>query len=150
MPMPGLLAVPRPSSVEAHVSQYADRRANAVAIVSADPLLAALVGAAVELYGYRAEFPRDDEAPTDTLRRARPLYMLIDAKDLRAGDGSLLGRSLMSGVGVFAFGTAGEIDSLGPLLLKFETQAIVFPRDLEALPSILTRRAPARDTRVLE
>ena len=126
------------------MNRYADRRAHAVALVSPDPLIAALIGAAIELMGYRAEFPRVDELTIDALRRLRPAYMLIDASDPSAGDETLLGRCMMSDTRVFVFGTAEATERLRDVAAKYQAQLIVFPRDIEALPTILTRRLPNR------
>jgi len=130
------------------VNRYADRRANAVAIVASDALLAALIGAAVELYGYRAEFPRGDETPVDTLRRVRPTYLLVDADDPRAADETLLGRARMSGARLFVFGTAEATQRIQPVASRYDVLSIVLPRDLDALPQILTRRGDATESRV--
>jgi len=137
-------------SLEAHVSRYADRRANAVAILSPDAVLAALLGAAVELHGYRAEFARDDESPVQTLRRVRPMYLLVDANDPRAVDETLLGRGLMSETRMFVFGTLERTEQLRDVMARYDAQSIVLPRDLDVLPAILTRRADPSQSRVRE
>lgn len=122
------------------MNRYADRRANAVAIVSPDPLLSALVGAAVELIGYRAEFPRWDETATEALRRLRPAYLLIDAEDAATADETLLGRGLMTGARIFLFGAEERIRELRDVAHHYHLDVIVFPRDVTVLAEILSRR----------
>ena len=135
------------SRLQAHVNTYADRRANAVAIVSGDPLLSALVGAAIELIGYRAAFPRANESATKALRRLRPAYLLIDADDPAASDETLLGRGVMTGVRIFLFGADARIQSLRDFAAPYHLELIVFPRDVTALAEILSRRPqPTRET----
>ena len=136
--------------LQAHVNTYADRRANAVAIVSPDPLIAALLGAAIELVGYRAEFPRADESAIDGLRRLRPAYMLMDAADPSAGDETLLGRCMMSDTRIFIFGSESGTDQFREAVATYGAQLIVFPRDIDALPQMLTRRSPPKRARTAE
>jgi hypothetical protein len=128
------------------VNQKPDRRADAVAIVATDPVLGALVGAAVEVIGYRAEFPQRDESPVDALRRIRPAFLLIDCEDSSASDEALLGRGLMSGARSFLFGSAECADRMGALAVRFQVELLVLPRDLPMLREILSRRVrPLRD-----
>jgi hypothetical protein len=122
------------------VNQYADRRANVVAIVSPDPLLAALIGAAVELVGFRAAFPRTDESPLSALRRLRAAYVLVDCKDPGAHDETLLGRGLMRGARLFLFGTAERLAPFRSRAARYQAELIEFPRDIAALHEILSRR----------
>ena len=138
------------SRLQPHVNTYADRRANAVAIVSPDPLLSALVGAAVELIGYRAEFPRADESATMALRRLRPAYLLIDAEDPAALDETVLGRGLMSGARIFLFGTEARVQSLRDFVARYHLELIVFPRDVAGLAEILSRRAQSPEGRLAD
>ena len=132
------------------MNRYADRRANAVAIVSPDPLLSALVGAAVELIGYRAEFPRGDETATQTLRRLRPAYLMIDAEDPGTADETLLGRGLMSGARIFLFGAEARIRELRDVAHHYHLDVIVFPRDVMALGEILSRRPQPTEGRLTD
>ena len=122
------------------MNQYADRRANAVAIVSPDPLLAALIGAAVELVGFRAAFPRPDESPLDALIRLRAAYVLIDCEDPSASDEALLGRGLMRGARLFLFGSADQLAPLRTRAARFNAELIELPRDIALLHDILSRR----------
>jgi len=126
------------------VNETPDRRADAVAIVSPDPLLAALVGAAVEVIGYRAEFPRRDESPVDALRRIRPAFLLIDCENPSATDEALLGRGLMTGARSFLFGSAECADRMGALAVRFDVELVVLPADVDALYDVLSRRLPPR------
>ncbi len=129
-------------SVKAHVTTHVDRRAIAVAIISPDALLAALLGAAVELTGYRAAFPRANESEIDALRRIRPALALIDADHQVATDEALLGRALMTAVRVLFFGRAPRLDSLRTLATRYEAGVIVLPDDVSRLEQILATNHP--------
>jgi DNA-binding NtrC family response regulator len=129
------------------VNKFADRRANAVAIISPDPLLGALIGAAVELLGYRAAFPRAGETPTETLRREKPAYVLIDCEDPNASDETLLGRGLMAGARLFFFGREARVEALRGVATRYNIEPIVFPGDVDSLHEILSRRIPRAERR---
>jgi hypothetical protein len=132
------------NSLSAHVTNT-DRRAKAVAIVSPDPMLAALVGVAIELIGYRAAFPRVTESAEDALRRIRPSFVLIDCEDARSGDETFLGRAMMTGARLFVFGPAAAAAHSPELASRYAMRTIVFPRDVEALHAILSRRKSPRE-----
>jgi len=122
------------------VNKHTDRRAHAIAILSSDPWLAALIGSAVELIGFRAAFVRADETPIDGVRRMRPAFVLLDAADTHASDETFLGRALMTGARLFAFGREADVERHRSLAARYGMGLIVFPRDIDALPSILSRR----------
>jgi hypothetical protein len=126
---------------------HADRRSKAVAIISSDPLIAALVGAAVELIGYRAAFPRANESGAETVRRTRPAFVLLDCDDLTSVDDAFLGRTLMTGARLFVFGSEAGVEAHAALAVRYGMASIVFPRDVDALHSILSRRRSPQDVR---
>lgn len=115
----------------------ADRRAHAVAVISADPMLAALLGAAVELTGYRAAFPRETELP-----RLRAAVVLIDATHPAVHDETLLGRALMGGARLILFGRAHELESAQAVAARYEMLLLALPEQLDELPAILARSHP--------
>jgi len=119
----------------------ADRRAHVVAVVSSDPLVAALLGAATELAGYRASFPQDDALP-DAVRRKRVVALLIDATHAAARDEALLGRALMTASRVIVFGRPSELDALTTLTERYEMIPLALPGQLDALTEILARFHP--------
>lgn len=124
------------------MTTHVDRRAVAVAIISPDALLAALLGAAVELTGYRAAFPRVNESEVEALRRIRPALALVDADHPVATDEALLGRALMTSVRVLFFGREPRLDALRALAARYEAGIIVLPDDVPRLEQILATNHP--------
>ena len=120
----------------------ADRRAHLVAVISAQPLLAALLGAAVELAGYRAAFPGDDESEFDAIRRARPVAVLIDVEHPKAHDDALLGRATMSGATLIVFGPPSAMERAAPLAERHRVTLLPLPDGLGSLAEILARSHP--------
>ena len=74
-----------------------------VLIFSADPLAAALLGAAVELAGHAPHFPQREEGARAALRRLRPRLTLIDCDYDDACSESFIGPALMTGAKVQLF-----------------------------------------------
>lgn len=108
-----------------------------VLILSPDSLLGALVGAAVELAGFRVVFPGVDETPRTTLSRLRPSHLLIDCDDRSATDESLLGPAMMTGARLFVFGAERHARDQPSIATRYQLTAIVFPRDIDRLREIL-------------
>lgn len=119
-----------------------DRRAYAVAIVCADPLLAALLGGAVELAGFRATFSRPDETEYEALRRVRPAAVLIDCEHPASSDDTLLGRALMTGARLFLFGRAEAVEALRPVATRYRIEVLTLPDDVSRLPQLLAATHP--------
>src|SRR5436190_2819751 len=119
-----------------------DRRGHSVAVVSADPLLAALIGAAVELVGYRPAFLRDGEADIDAIRRTRAIAVLLDIAHPSAGDQTLLGRALMTGARVIVFGSSDALRHARPLLAHYRLEELPMPEGIESLAEVLARSHP--------
>jgi hypothetical protein len=132
----------RPSRLKSAKIMNADRRAHAVEVVSADPLLAALIGAAVELAGYRAAFPRPQEGEMEAFRRIRPIALLLDAAHTGARDEAVLGRALMSGTRIVLFGSSADMQRNGALITRYEIAPLVLPAEIERLPAILGQSHP--------
>ena len=74
-----------------------------VLIFSADPLAAALLGAAVELAGHAPHFPQREEGARAALLRLRPRLTLIDCDHDDACSESFIGPALMTGAKVQLF-----------------------------------------------
>jgi len=119
-----------------------DRRGYSVAIVSADPLLAALIGAAVELVGYRAAFPRDGESDIDAIRRTRAVAVLLDIAHPSAGDQTLLGRALMTGARIIVFGSSDALRHAAPFLAHYQLAQLPMPEGIDSLAEVLARSHP--------
>ena len=122
------------------------RRAAAALILSPDPLGGALVGAAAELAGFRAEFTHPKEQLRTALSRLKPSHILIDCDDPTSQDETALGPALMTGARLFFFGTAAKTDALRVVAERYRVSIIVFPGDIDRLQEILTRRpSPIRE-----
>ena len=122
------------------------RRAAAALVLSPDPLAGALLGAAVEVAGFRAEFARTDESLRASLARAKPSHVLIDCDDPNSRDESALGPALMTGARLFLFGNARKTNDLGAVASRFQARLVVLPDDIDRLQDILTRRpSPIRE-----
>ena len=104
----------------------------------------------MELMGFRVEFPRPGESPSETLRRTKPAYLLIDADDPNAADEALLGRGLMRETRICLFGSHVSTTRLASLAARYHAGVIVLPRDANVLDKVLTRRHSAPHDRVPE
>ena len=74
-----------------------------VLILSADPLAAALLGAAVELAGHAALFPLPGEGGRASLLRLRPRVVLVDCDHDEGCSEEFIGPALMTGARVQLF-----------------------------------------------
>jgi hypothetical protein len=110
-------------------------------ILSPDPLIGALLGAAAELSGYEAVFPPEAEPPRDVLRETRPAHVLLDCEDPAAYDETLLGNAMMIGARISLFGTEIGIAALAPIVERYQLRPIVLPRDADRLPGLLATAA---------
>jgi hypothetical protein len=117
-------------------------------ILSHDPLAAALLGAAVELSGCSIAFAAAGEILSQSFRRVRPAFLLVDAGDDDACAAELLGPALMTGTRTILFGGAATVGVRRDLATRFQLDVLVMPRDLHRLGALLTptalNRAPAR------
>lgn len=123
------------------------RRAKAALILSPDSMGAALLGAATELAGFRPNFPLEGETPTDSIRRVKPLVVMIDAGHPIVGDPASLGPALMTGAALVFYGSATRMRDLKVLPATARADIVVLPDDIEKLPAILGSigaRAPGR------
>jgi hypothetical protein len=122
------------------------RRAAAALILSREPLAAALVGAAAEVAGFRAEFAHADETPRAALVRVRPSHVLLDCDDPDMREDAALGPALMTGARLFFFGSARGAADVRLVAARHHVRLIVLPDDIHRLREILTRRpSPTRE-----
>lgn len=77
-------------------------------IISHDPVVAALVGAAVELAGLAPSFPAPGESPRNALRRMRPSLVLADCDREDTASESFVGPTLMTGARMAVFCSAAH------------------------------------------
>jgi hypothetical protein len=115
------------------------RRARAALILSSDTLGAALLGAALELLGYRAVFPRDDEGGADALRRLKPRVVLVDGGDEFLNDSTVLGPALMTRAQLVFFGKPARVRDLRVLAAKYGASLLALPDDVDRLADVLSR-----------
>ncbi len=123
-----------------------NHRADAALVLSSDALGAALLGAALELLGYRASFPCEGESGADALRRVKPCVVLVDGGDEFLTDGGVLGPATMTGAQLVLFGTAARVRDLLVLAAKYSASPITLPDDAGELARIL-RQPPGAERR---
>ena len=121
-------------------NRYRPTHARAL-ILSPDPLVGALFGAAAELGGYEVVFPPEGELPRDALRGTRPAQLLIDCEDPAAYDETLLGNAMMIGARISLFGTESGIAALAPIVERYQLRLIVLPRDAGRLHELVATAA---------
>ena len=114
------------------------RRAKTALILSRDSLGAALIGAATELAGFRVGYPGEGESVPDSIRRVKPLAVLVDAEDPIASDAASLGPALMTGAAVVFYGRADRIRDVRAVASAAQASIIVFPDEITRLPAMLT------------
>ena len=112
--------------------------ANAALILSADPLAAALIGAAVELAGVPPAFAGSNESRWAALRRVRPTCVLMSCDDPAVSDDAFLGPAMMTGARLFLFGTDRDLRALQTVISRYELGVIALPRDAGAMRELLT------------
>jgi hypothetical protein len=109
----------------------------AVLIFSTDSLAGALLGAAVELSGYRPIFPRESEAPREALLRTRPAVALIDCDHEGACAESFFGPALMMGATIAIFSSHRSRRQLEPIAEQFCVRTFRLPIDFDELRLLL-------------
>jgi hypothetical protein len=90
-------------------------KSTSVLILSADALIAALLGAFVETLDLEPAFSIPDEPPRDALLRVRPRLILLDCDYAAACTEHFLGPAAMMGAAVILFGsrrTAAELEDV--------------------------------------
>jgi hypothetical protein len=106
-------------------------------IFSTDPLAAALLGAAVELSGFEAVFPTDDESARDALLRVRPSVALVDCDDEGACTEAFFGPALMMKARVAVFSSSRSRRELEPIAEEFNVRRFSLPIEMAALAELL-------------
>jgi len=117
--------------------------AHVVLVFSTDPLAAALLGAAVELAGYRPTFPDDGEPSRDAVMRLRPQAALVDCDHVDACTEAFFGPALMVGARVAVFSSSRSQRTLDPIAEQFSVRQFTLPIEFPALQLLLaelTRR----------
>lgn len=78
-------------------------------VISHDPVVAALLGASVELAQMEVRFPQRGETIRNALRRVRPALILADCDREDASADSFVGPALMTGARVAVFCSARHV-----------------------------------------
>lgn len=105
----------------------------AVLIFAADPLAAALLGAAAELAGHEPHFPRQGEGPRAALLRVRPRLALIDCDHEDACSDSFVGPALMTDARVLLFHSARTRRDASVFARRLGLTVLSLPADTETL-----------------
>jgi hypothetical protein len=109
----------------------------AVLVFSADPLGAALLGAAVELAGFAPCFPLEGESPRDAVMRLRPGCALVDCDHTEACTEAFFGPAMMAGVRVAVFSSTRSVRTLQPIAAEFDVRLFSLPLDYAELAALL-------------
>lgn len=117
------------------------RRAQPALILSPDPLGAALLGAAVELRGCRAEYTTDGESVPDAIRRLKPVAVLVEATHPIVSEPASLGPALMTGASVVFFGSAARLRDVRALAAASKAAMVALPEELDRLAELLASAA---------
>lgn len=117
------------------------RRAASALILSDDALGAALLGAAIELVGFRAMFARDGEPAGEAVRRVKPRLVLLDAQDAQLREPGVLGPAMMTGAALAFFGRADALRDLTILASQTHALRVALPEDVARLGALLARHA---------
>jgi hypothetical protein len=109
----------------------------AVLVLSADPLTAALLGAAVELAGYSPRFPLPDESARTALLRVRPRLVLVDCDHEEACTDEFVGPALMTGSRVLLFRSRRTKRDVREFAERLELLVLDIPTEHESLTQLL-------------
>ena len=114
-------------------------------IFSEDPLAAALIGAAVELVGFKPTFPSDGEPPRDALLRERPGLVLVDCDHEAAWGPNFFGPVLMTGARLMLVGSRRTRRDATDVAARFGLRAMTLPADLTTIAGLLRAELEAAD-----
>jgi hypothetical protein len=110
---------------------------SAVLVFSGDSLAGALLGAAVELAGYRVAFPLDGESPRDAVLRVRPRAALVDCDHQDACTETFFGPAMMVGARVAVFSSTRSRRSLEPIAAEYSVRTFALPIEFAELVAVL-------------
>jgi hypothetical protein len=108
-----------------------------VLIFSADPLAAALLGAAVELAGHAPHFPQQGEGARGALHRVRPGLVLIDCDHDEACSESVIGPALMTSARVQLFGSRRSRRDASAFARRLGLSVATLPMEYDSLTTLL-------------
>ena len=108
-----------------------------VLIFFADPLSAALLGAAVELAGFAPRFAQANEGARAALLRLRPRVVLIDCDHEEACAESFVGPALMTGARVQLFRTKHSTRDADETARRLGIAIAALPMEHDALAALI-------------
>ena len=108
-----------------------------ILVLSADPLAAALLGAAVELAGYAPRFPLPEESARTALIRVRPRLVLVDCDHEEACTDEFVGPALMTGSKVLLFRSRRTKRDVSEFAERLELLVLEMPTQHESLSRVL-------------
>jgi hypothetical protein len=111
--------------------------ATPVLVLSADALVAALLGALMEIEGYAPWFPRAHETPRDALRRVRPHALLLDGEYPDACGPTVIGPARMMGVRVVLFARPDVVAAVQACATRYELEVLPMPPRPNDVASVL-------------
>lgn len=101
-------------------------------VLSNDALIAALLGALLELHGYTPFFPGFQESPRDSLRRIRPGIVLVDCEQESACSEAFFGPATMTGARVIMFSASRSRQEVASFAARYGFDWFILPIDLPA------------------
>ena len=111
-------------------------------VLSGDALIAALLGALLEIHGYTPFFPEPEEAPRDALRRARPGVVLVDCEHDSACNEAFFGPATMTGARVIMYSASRSRQEVSSFSAKYGFDWFILPIDLASFSKVV--RATSR------
>ena len=110
-------------------------------VLSTDALIAALIGALLEIHGYKPFFPDADESERDSLRRIRPGIVLVDCEAESACSEAFFGPATMTGARVIMFSASRSKQEVASFAAKYGFDWFILPIDLPSFAKVV-RAAP--------
>ena len=101
-----------------------------VLVLSNDPMISGLLGALLEIHGFRPCFPDADEHPRDALRRCRPATLLVDCDFEVACSDAVLGPARMTGARLILFSHTCTADDAREMIDRYDADFFQLPIEL--------------------
>lgn len=101
-----------------------------VLVLSADAMIAALLGALLEIHGFKPCYPEPNEHPREALRRCRAATALVDCDyELACSDG-VLGPAKMTGARLILFSHRCTADEAREMIERYDAEFFQLPVQL--------------------
>jgi DNA-binding response OmpR family regulator len=106
-------------------------------VLSTDALIAALLGALLEIHGYTPFFPADEETPRDSLRRIRPGIVLVDCEQDTACNEAFFGPATMTGARVIMFSASRSRQEVASFAARYGFDWFILPVDVPSFAKVV-------------